>query len=453
MAHFISHHSPEDVTVPQVPELSAPPLIAHTHSFLQAQPLREPTHYTPSDQPQAHHMSTPSQDTHHMPTGFHEPRRMPNSTDISQQGMHVVPATLAPRMDPNLQWHPTYHGEFVVDDAVFYPPALTPEQMMIYSGQGAYSSPLVYSHAPGYVHGEYHAHGFTDSTPVASSLGQPIMGTNMPPYCAHQYPPNFPSARANEEWQRPYNAHNHRLSQEPGPSSNWSPGPPHYRPPRGPSTIGRRPTDRHTPAAAMQDRSAPFDPSDLIPRPDMNWEVVPRAPQSRHHRRRPASHPFRLSARPTVQKPQNKPARNIQDLKRTLPNLLPSELPAGTSTTCDICIKEYHIYHVLADENQETAIALPCGHYFGEWCIFQWFDTCEKFKNKVTCPMCRMLLVDPARCDSAVGLREMNVDGMWDDPPALREYMGAESRFETQREEFERLLREEIWRMQRRMLE
>jgi hypothetical protein len=52
--------------------------------------------------------------------------------------------------------------------------------------------------------------------------------------------------------------------------------------------------------------------------------------------------------------------------------------------------------------------------------------------------MCRMLLVDPTRRDPAGVLRDMSVNGMRDDPPALREYWAAESRYVMQYDEKER---------------
>lgn len=94
--------------------------------------------------------------------------------------------------------------------------------------------------------------------------------------------------------------------------------------------------------------------------------------------------------------------RQIQELKDKLPRHLPSELPKETSTTCDICQKDYSPKHVQPAEEEEVAIELPCGHVFGEFCIFQWFDTCKAHKNKVTCPMCRKQLVEPSRYHPAL---------------------------------------------------
>lgn len=87
----------------------------------------------------------------------------------------------------------------------------------------------------------------------------------------------------------------------------------------------------------------------------------------------------------------------MKDLKNKLRHLLPSELPEGSSTCCDICQKDYSTKHCDATEENEVAIQLPCKHIFGEHCINTWFETCKTHKNKITCPMCRTLLVDPLR--------------------------------------------------------
>ncbi|KAF3008702.1 hypothetical protein E8E13_009521 [Curvularia kusanoi] len=85
----------------------------------------------------------------------------------------------------------------------------------------------------------------------------------------------------------------------------------------------------------------------------------------------------------------------IQQLKSNLPKLLLDDLPKDASPACDICAKDYSAIPVESSEEEEVAVKLPCGHYFGEWCISQWFDTCKTHKNKVTCPMCRKQLIEP----------------------------------------------------------
>lgn len=85
----------------------------------------------------------------------------------------------------------------------------------------------------------------------------------------------------------------------------------------------------------------------------------------------------------------------LQQLTASLPRLLRGDLPDDTSPTCDICAKDYSTVSVPPSEEEEVAVKLPCGHCFGESCITEWFDTCKKHKNKVTCPMCRKQLIEP----------------------------------------------------------
>lgn len=87
----------------------------------------------------------------------------------------------------------------------------------------------------------------------------------------------------------------------------------------------------------------------------------------------------------------------MQVLKDKLRHFLPTELPEDASTCCDICQKDYSTKHCLPTDEEEVAIQLPCKHIFGEHCINTWFDTCKAHKNKITCPMCRKLLIEPVR--------------------------------------------------------
>ncbi|KAF2257122.1 hypothetical protein BU26DRAFT_36449 [Trematosphaeria pertusa] len=99
---------------------------------------------------------------------------------------------------------------------------------------------------------------------------------------------------------------------------------------------------------------------------------------------------YATSDHPNVPTPQQ-----MKALKEKLRHLLPDQLPEGASTACDICQKDYSAKYISPSEQEEMAIQLPCKHVFGEHCINTWFDTCKTHKNKVTCPMCRKLLIEP----------------------------------------------------------
>ncbi|KAF2873071.1 hypothetical protein BDV95DRAFT_605639 [Massariosphaeria phaeospora] len=87
----------------------------------------------------------------------------------------------------------------------------------------------------------------------------------------------------------------------------------------------------------------------------------------------------------------------MQEFKHKLRRLLPTELPENASTTCDICQKDYSAKSVPPTEEDEVAVQLSCKHVFGEHCINTWFDTCRTHKNKITCPMCRVVLIESCR--------------------------------------------------------
>jgi hypothetical protein len=155
-------------------------------------------------------------------------------------------------------------------------------------------------------------------------------------------------------------------------------------------------------------------------------EAAARVPPSFRSRRLPREPRLRFSSHVQHQDPNLATPRQMQELKEKLPRRLPCELPEGTSHTCDICAKDYSSTHVQACESDEVAIQLPCGHCFGEFCIFEWvraacfrlvlanilltniqFDTCKKHKNKVTCPMCRKQLIEPSRYHPSLLLSAM----------------------------------------------
>jgi hypothetical protein len=101
-------------------------------------------------------------------------------------------------------------------------------------------------------------------------------------------------------------------------------------------------------------------------------EAAARVPPSFRSRRLPREPRLRFSSHVQHQDPNQATSRQLQELKERLPRRLPSELAGGISHTCDICAKDYSSTHVQACESDEVAIQLPCGHCFGEFCIFEW---------------------------------------------------------------------------------
>lgn len=78
---------------------------------------------------------------------------------------------------------------------------------------------------------------------------------------------------------------------------------------------------------------------------------------------------------------------------------------------CNICQKDYSATHVAPSEDEEIAMQLPCKHIFGEHCINTWFETCKKDKLKMTCPMCRKVLIEPLSRGHATASRAL-MEGM-----------------------------------------
>ncbi|CAO2651144.1 Nn.00g094410.m01.CDS01 [Neocucurbitaria sp. VM-36] len=157
-----------------------------------------------------------------------------------------------------------------------------------------------------------------------------------------------------------------------------------------PRTSNRRSFDRYS-----------FDLSQSSTSSDAE-EAAARAPPSNRMRHRPREVRPRFMGHHQQFDPNIATPRQIQELKDKLPRRLPCELSEETSKCCDICQKDYSTTHVKPIEDEEVAVELACGHVFGEFCIFQWFDTCKTHKNKVSCPMCRKLLIEPSRYHPAL---------------------------------------------------
>lgn len=100
-------------------------------------------------------------------------------------------------------------------------------------------------------------------------------------------------------------------------------------------------------------------------------EAAARAPPS-HRSRPPHRSRQRFRAHRTSYDPNVATPGQVEELKSKLPRKVLSELPAETSTDCDVCSKTYSALTVSPTEEQEIAVQLPCGHYFGEFCLLQW---------------------------------------------------------------------------------
>lgn len=113
------------------------------------------------------------------------------------------------------------------------------------------------------------------------------------------------------------------------------------------------------------------DVSRALTSPDAE-EAAARVPQSYRNRRLPREPRMRYSNPAQFHDPNLATSRQVEELKDKLSRRLPCELPEGTSKTCDICAKDYSSTQVQPCEENEVAIELPCGHCFGEFCIFEW---------------------------------------------------------------------------------
>jgi len=68
--------------------------------------------------------------------------------------------------------------------------------------------------------------------------------------------------------------------------------------------------------------------------------------------------------------------------------------------TCTICltskleVPEYVRAHDRSDsEEVEGLTVLPCGHFFGSWCLEKWLRRVDRRENYPHCPLCRFELV------------------------------------------------------------
>jgi hypothetical protein len=127
-----------------------------------------------------------------------------------------------------------------------------------------------------------------------------------------------------------------------------------------PPTSGRRSYD-----SFVRDFSRALHSSDAE-------EGAARVPPPFRTRRLPREPRLRFSSHVQHHDPNLATPRQIQELKGKLPRRLPSQLAEGVSNTCDICAKDYSSTHVQPCEADEVAVELPCGHVFGEFCIFEW---------------------------------------------------------------------------------
>lgn len=141
-------------------------------------------------------------------------------------------------------------------------------------------------------------------------------------------------------------------------------------------------TARRTYDSFIQDMSRSINSSEAE-------EAAPRLPPSFRTRRLPREHRMRHSIHSQPHDPNLANSRQIQALKDKLPRRLLGQLPEGTSPTCDICAKDYSSTSVQACEEAEIAIELPCGHYFGEFCIFEWVCI-----GLISCYSSKVLLTD-----------------------------------------------------------
>lgn len=309
---------PPQVDTPHRPAFPQMPAFSSYSHAPETSPYSQPVPLPPYTRPYSQHYSRP-------------PLAPRNSSGGGRMDNATLPETgqVFPRMDDSMsrRVHAFYSAYFTGDES-YLPPEVGP-------------SPIPRRY--------YDPFG-GPAPPVPGSGDQENL------HQLHQGPPSLTSRPSHME-QLPYNsrAYNHSLRR-----SAALFGPQGRRSDRSvsPRTSTRRSFDRYY-----------SDLSPSVTSLDAQPPAVRAAPSNRPRHRPREVRPRFLHQR---QDPNIPSQRQIQHLKDTLPRRLPSELVQGTSSACDICQKDYANTHVPPSEEEEIAIELPCGHCFGEFCIFQW---------------------------------------------------------------------------------
>jgi hypothetical protein len=377
-----------------------------------------------------YHHFPPSQFGAQMPDSSHGPsgrihhlyqyRQFPTPTTPPNTGYYHAPGDMFPHGPAALPAHGPQSGHF--HSAYMSSMSNGPHPDFGEMRNSTDQLPMIEPASPG-------SHAY--NLPSYSQLIQPHMQGFHPfqgrrPISAMQIPPTPPSGRFGGDALQPINqARGSLRGMHPGASASprvvpspsrrtsydrqhqnilQAPGGPDRRPQPFLNTHNRR-SERSVSPRTSHRRSFDRYATDLPPSSgssDAEEIVRQRAHRVRQQRNRAllGGPGFRRAYAPVD---SNTPSPSqIQALKDKLRHFLPSELPEGSSTSCDICQKDFSTKHVLPTEEDEVAIQLPCKHVFGEFCFQKWVDTCKEHKNKITCPMCRELLVKPAERLSGV---------------------------------------------------
>ena len=356
-------------TVSRASERSAPRFNARATPF--AQPFRVSAHDAPYSQFSTHSMSSQFQNTYPAPSGFQPQTPTPNDHDGSHQ-----------RPD---YYFPPPSGRYPYQPAPPRPPGYfrsrpggVPPDMNELPGVGDLFGPPI-DHpmmrgVPGFSPPPYpQGYGTTPAAPFVQQQNYAVTSLHRPaPYPNGQ---NFVPApvRESPERRRPFSGRNRRASQqESHRPNNRSNDHAERRAFRNLDILSRHEEGSLSPPSSMR-RSFDRFSLDLPPSSTSSdaEEAAARVPPSSRARNVTMGH-YRSYAHPQLYDPNNAISRQMQEFKNKLPRRLPNELPRQTSNTCDICAKDYSVVHVQPCEEDEVAIELPCGHCFGEFCIFQW---------------------------------------------------------------------------------